>query len=98
MYINNKHQPLCRSKILPYFDFGVILLLSVQVKTRDMLHKLQNRALGVVLNREIRHNVLELHPKALSPFFDDRSTCHLANFVFGRKKYAMVYSMLQIGS
>ena len=70
---------------MPYFDYGDIFLIGVQVKTRDMLQKLQNRALRLVLNRDSRYNVWELHHEALTPFLDDRRDCHLANFVFGRK-------------
>ena len=83
----NKHQALTiyRSKIMPYFDYGDIFLTGIQVKTRDMLQKIQNRALRLILNRNSRHNVWELHHEALIPFLDDRRTCHLANLVYKRK-------------
>ena len=50
-----------------------------------MLQKIQNRALRLILNRNSRHNVWELHHEALIPFLDDRRTCHLANLVYKRK-------------
>ena len=74
-----------KSKILPYFDYGDIFLMGTQVKTRDMLQKLQNRALRLVLNRDSRHNVWELHHEAKVPYLDDRRNCHLANSVYHRK-------------
>ena len=77
-----------KSKIMPYFDYGDIFQLGVQVKTRDMLQKLQNRALRLVLNRDSRHNVWELHHEALIPFLDKRRDCHLANMAFKRSQIA----------
>ena len=74
-----------KSKVMPYFDYGDIFLLGVQAKTRDMLQKLQNRALRLVLNRDSRHNVWELHHEALIPFLEQRRECHLSNFVYKRK-------------
>ena len=41
-----------KSKIMPYFDYGDIFLMGVQVKTSDTLQKLQNRALRLILNRD----------------------------------------------
>ena len=83
----NKQQSLTiyRSKIMPYFDYGDIFLIGVQAKTRDMLQKMQNRALRLILNRDSRHNVWGLHHEALIPFLDDRRICHLANIVYKRK-------------
>ena len=56
---------------MPYFDYGDIFLIGVQVKTRDMLQKLQNRALRLVLNRDSRHNVWDLHHEALNPMLNE---------------------------
>ena len=74
-----------KSKIMPYFDYGDIFLLGTQIKTKDMLQKLQNRVLRLVLNKDSRHNVRELHREAKTPYLDKRRDCHLANFVFKRK-------------
>ena len=74
-----------KSKIMPYFDYGDIFLLGVQVKTRNMLQKLQNRALRLVLNRDSRHNVWDLHHEALTPMLDKRRECHLVNYMYKRK-------------
>ena len=74
-----------KSKVLPYFDYGDIFLMGTHVKTRDMLQKLQNRALRLVLNKDSRHNVWQLHHAAKVPYLDDRRICHLANFVYHRK-------------
>ena len=74
-----------KSKIMPYFDYGDIFLMGTHVKTRDMLQKLQNRALRLVLCRDSRHNVWELHHEARVPYLDKRRDCHLENFVFNRK-------------
>ena len=73
-----------KGKIMPYFDYGDILI-GTHVKTRDMLQKLQNRALRLVLGRDSRHNVWELHHEAIVPYLDKIRDCHLANFVFKRK-------------
>ena len=62
-----------KSKIMPYFDYGDIFLIGVHVKTRDMLQKLQNRALRLVLERDSRHNIWELHHEAQTPFLDKRT-------------------------
>ena len=53
------------------------------MKTRD-----QNRALRLVLNKDSRHNVWELHHEALIPFLDKRRDCHLANMAFKRSQIA----------
>ena len=85
-YIDKKQAlTIYKSKIMPYFDYGDIFLLGVQVKTKDMLQKLQNRALRLVLNRDSRHNVWELHHEALTPMLDKRRECHLLNCMYKRK-------------
>ena len=85
-YIDKKQAlTIYKSKIMPYFDYGDIFLLGVQVKTRDMLQKLQNRALRLVLNRDSRHNVWELHHEALTPMLDKRRECHLLNYMYSRQ-------------
>ena len=85
-YIDKKQSIIIfKSKIMPYFDHGDIFLLGVQIKTRDMLQKLQNRALRLVLSRDSRHNVWDLHHEALTPMLDKRRECHLLNFMYRRK-------------
>ena len=74
-----------RSKVMPYFDYGDVFLLGIQIRTRDMLQKIQNRALRLVLGRDSRHNVWELHHEAGIPYLDDRRECHMSNLVFRRK-------------
>ena len=74
-----------KSKILPYFDYGDIFLMGTHVKTRDLLQKFQNRALRLVLKKDSRHNVWELHHEAKVPYLESRRDCHLENFVFHRK-------------
>ena len=70
---------------MPYFDYGDIFLIGVQVKTKDMLQKLQHRALRLVLDRDSRHNVWELHHEAITPMLDKRRECHLLNYMYKRK-------------
>ena len=50
-----------------------------------MLQKIQNRALRLILKRDSRHNVWELHHEALIPYLDDRKIYHLANLVYTRR-------------
>ena len=85
-YIDKKQAlTIYKNKIMPYFDYGDIFLIGVQVKTRDMLQKLQNRALRLALNRDSRHGVWELHHEALSPMLNKRRDCHLLNYMYKRK-------------
>ena len=74
-----------KSKIMPYFDYGDIFLMGTHVITGDKLPKLQNRALRLVLGRDSRHNVWELHHEAMVPYIDKRRDCRLAYFVFNRR-------------
>ena len=67
------------------FDYGDIFLMGVHAKTRDMMQKLQNSALRLTLNRDSRHNLWELHHEAMTPYLENRQTCHLTNFVYNRK-------------
>ena len=60
--------------------------MGTRVRTKDMLQKLQNRALRLVLGKESRHNVWALHHEAVIPFLDKRRDCHLANFMFNRRQ------------
>ena len=50
-----------------------------------MLQKLQNRALRLVLSRDSRHNVWDLHHEAVTPLLNNRRDCHLLNFMYKRK-------------
>ena len=85
-YLDKKQAlTIYKSKILPYFDYGDIFLMGTHVKTRDMLQKLQNRALRLVLNKDSRYNVWQLHHEANVPYLNDRRDCHLVNFVYYRK-------------
>ena len=85
-YIDKKQAlTIYKSKIMPYFDYGDIFLIGVQVKTRDMLQKLQNRALRLVLNKDSRYNVWQLHHEAITPMLDKRRECHLLNCMYNRK-------------
>ena len=85
-YVDKKQAlTIYKSKVMPYFDYGDIFLIGTHVKTRDMLQKLQNRALRLALGRDSQHNVWELHHEAMVPYLDKRRDCHLANFVFDRK-------------
>ena len=77
-YIDKKQAlPIYKSKIMPFFYW------ELQVKTRDMLQNLQNRAPRLVLNRVTRHNVWELHHEAL--MLNKRRGCHLLNYMHERK-------------
>ena len=74
-----------KSTIMPYFDYGDIFLIRVQKKTQDMLQKLHNRALRLVLNRDSRHTVWELHDEASTPMLEMMRACHLKNLMHKRK-------------
>ena len=73
-----------KSKIVPYFDYGDIFLMSITSKTKQKLQKLQNRALRICLEAEGRTSVNMLHNTCYVSKLDDRRTIHLLNFTYKR--------------
>ena len=73
-----------RSMIVPYFDYGDIVLVNINRKTIDKLQKLQNRALRVCLALDGRSNVNEIHNMCNINKLDHRRQTHLLIFSYHR--------------
>ena len=71
-----------KSKIVPYFDYRDIFLMSITSKTKQKLQKLQNRALRICLEAKGRTSVNMLHNTCYVSKLDDRRTIHLLNFTY----------------
>ena len=75
-----------KSKIVPYFDYGDVLLINISRKIREKLQRLQNRALRICLTLEGRSNVNDMHNQCNINKLEDRRSTHLLNFVYTRSK------------
>ena len=84
-YINIQQSiTIYRSMIVPYFDYGDIFLININLKTIDKLQKLQNRALRVCLALDGRSNVNDLHNTCNINKLTHRRHAHLLNFSYHR--------------
>ena len=84
-YINIQQAiTIYRSMIVPYFDYGDIFLVNINLKSIDKMQKLQNRALRICLALEGRSNVNMLHNTCNINKLAHRRHAHLLNFAFTR--------------
>ena len=84
-YINIQQAiTIYRSMTVPYFDYGDIFLININLKTIDKLQKLQNRALRLCLALDGRSNVNELHNTCNINKLVHRRHTHFLNFAYNR--------------
>lgn len=73
-----------RSKVLPYMDYGDILIHDTNTALLNKLQRLQNRALKIVFKLPARTSTSDLHWKAKVPFLHYRRIAHIRNFMYKR--------------
>lgn len=73
-----------KSMVLPYFDYGDVLLVSTNITSLNKLQKLQNRGLRICLRCNERQPVHLLHTTTNVPMLINRRKTHLRNFMFKR--------------
>ena len=75
-----------KTKILPYFDQGDILLYDFNKKDVEKLQKLQNRALSICLNANNKQHINNLHNISNVPMLKDRPYYNLSIYAYTRTK------------
>lgn len=73
-----------RSKVLPYMDYGDILIHDSNTSLLNKLQRLQNRALKVIFKAPARTSTSDLHWNAKVPYLYYRRIAHLRNFMYKR--------------
>ena len=76
---------LYKSHVLPYVDYGDVLYAGANKGKLDKLQRLQNQALRVALNVNMRFPVILLHQQAKISNLEVRRQAHLRNFMFKQK-------------
>ena len=85
-YINKQTAlSIYKSMILPYFDYGDILIISSHQNQLNKLQKVQNRALRICLHKEPRSQINNLHYEGDIPLLSFRRHSHLLNYMYRRK-------------
>ena len=77
---------LYKTHVLPYVDYGDVLYDGANKGKLDELQKLQNQALRVALNVNLRYPVILLHQQAKLSNLSVRRQAHLRNFMFKQQK------------
>ena len=74
-----------KTKLLPYFDYAVVIISQANKKDVDKLQTLQNKCLRICLGKERRFDTNRAHKLANTPFLADRREAYTCNFMFKRK-------------
>ena len=74
-----------KTKILPYAEYGDILIADTNQYSLDKIQRLQNRALRIALKSEAMTSVKAIHKTAKINMLYERRIVHIRNVAFQRK-------------
>ena len=75
---------ICKSMVLPYFDYGDMVYGNASQDGLDRLQRLQNKCLKICMGFNRRHGTANLHSVTRTPQLKDRRLAHMNNFMYSR--------------
>ena len=73
-----------KSKVLPFFDYGDVLINNINSTLLTKLQRLQNNALRICLRSDRHTTTDDLHTQASTPRLKDRRLVHIRNLAHKR--------------
>ena len=89
---------LYKTMILPYIEYGDVIIDAANDKQLNKLQKIQNHCLRICLQANPRTKLIELHSRAKLNYLADRRYSHLLNIMFRRKSNPVYLDDRQIAT
>ena len=89
---------LYKTMILPYTEYGDVIIDAANDKQLNKLQKIQNHCLRICLQANPRTNLIEVHSRAKLNYLADRRYSHLLNIMFRRKSNPVYLDDRQIAT